>query len=215
MNMYVRDPNRNRKLSYLEKLESVKFVRNPSVVVGDITPETMANPIAPRTMRDFMNPTRTSTPSCIVIPEGGDVAASFNIKPGTLQSLPHFHGVEKENPYLHVKEFEEMVGTFYNQPAQLNVARLKLFPFSLKDKAKIWLNALRPQSIRTWAEMQEEFFKKFFPMHRTTTLKKDIQTFSEKDGEPFNVCWDRYRDCLNAVPHQDRKSTRLNSSHRL
>ena len=161
MNVYCRDPNRNRKRSFLENLESVEFVEHPSVVVGDIPPETMENQNppnvnAPRTMRDFMNPTRTSTPSCIVIPDGDDAASHFNIKPGTIQSLPHFRGVERENPYLHVKEFEEMVGTFCNQPAQLNVAFLRLFSFSLKDKAKIWFNALRPQSVRTWAEMQEE-----------------------------------------------------------
>ena len=129
------------------------------------------------------------------------MAASFNIKPGTLQSLPHFHGEDKENPYLHIKEFEEMVNTFCNHAAQLDVARMRLFPFSLKDKAKIWFNGLRSQSVRSWAEMQEEFFKKFFPIHRTTALKRDIQTFEEKDGESFNVCWNRYKDCLNAVPH--------------
>ena len=203
MNVYSRDPNRKR--SFRENLESVGSVEHPSVVVGDIPLERMANPNpdpnAPRTMRDFMNPMRTSTPSCIVIPEGDDAVAHFNIKPGTLQSLPHFHGEDKENPYLHIKEFEEMVNTFCNHAAQLDVARMRLFPFSLKDKAKIWFNGLRSQSVRSWAEMQEEFFKKFFPIHRTTALKGDIQIFEEKDGESFNGCWNRYKDCLNAVPH--------------
>jgi hypothetical protein len=37
----------------------------------------------------------------------------------------------------------------------MNTIRLKLFPFSLKDKAKTWLQNLRPGSIRTWDEMQQ------------------------------------------------------------
>ncbi|KAL6341714.1 hypothetical protein AAG906_032836 [Vitis piasezkii] len=43
--------------------------------------------------------------------------------------------MESENPYVHIKEFEE------------------LFPFTLKDKAKVWLNSLRPRSIRTWTDL--------------------------------------------------------------
>lgn len=65
----------------------------------------------------------------------------------------------------------------------------------------MWLNSLRPQSIETWAEMQAEFFKKFFPTHRTTTLKKQIQTCSSKENEPFGVCWERCKDLLNLIPH--------------
>ena len=56
--------------------------------------------------------------------------------------------------------------------------RLKLFPFTLKDKAKIWLNSLRLRSICTWTDLQAEFLKKFFPTHRTNGLKKQISNFS-------------------------------------
>ena len=34
---------------------------------------------------------------------------------------------------------------------------------------KIWLNSLRPRSIRAWTDLQVEFLKKFFPTHRQTT----------------------------------------------
>jgi hypothetical protein len=59
----------------------------------------------------------------------------------------------------------------------MNTTRLKLFPFSLKDKAK-WLQNLRPGSIRAWDEMQQQFLKKFFPSHRTNTFKRQITTFT-------------------------------------
>ncbi|KAL6316599.1 hypothetical protein AAG906_018854 [Vitis piasezkii] len=79
--------------------------------------------------------------------------------------------------------------------------RLKLFPFTLKDKAKIWLNSLRPRSIRTWTDLQAEFLKKFFPTHRTNGLKRQISNFSAKENEKFYECWERYMETINACPH--------------
>ncbi|KAJ9676255.1 hypothetical protein PVL29_024990 [Vitis rotundifolia] len=79
--------------------------------------------------------------------------------------------------------------------------RLKLFPFPLKDKAKIWLNSLRPRSIRTWTDLQAEFLKKFFPTHRTNGLKREISNFSAKENEKFYECWERYMEAINACPH--------------
>ena len=81
--------------------------------------------------------------------------------------------------------------------------RLNLFPFTLKDKAKIWLNSLRSRSIQTWTDLQAEFFKKFFPTHRTNGLKKKISNFSAKENEKFYECWERYMEAINACPHHD------------
>jgi hypothetical protein len=62
----------------------------------------------------------------------------------------------------------------------MNTIRLKLFSFSIKDKAKTWLQNLRSGSIRAWDEMQQQFLKKFFPSHRTT-LSKDKSPLSLKN----------------------------------
>jgi hypothetical protein len=117
-----------------------------------------------RTLRDHMNLTRTSAPSCIVFPPD---ASHFNFKPGIIQLLPSFHGLELENPYLHLREFkevcntlhlrefEEVCNTYNDLSCSMNTIILKLFPFSLKDKAKIWLRNLRSGSIRAWDEMQQ------------------------------------------------------------
>ncbi|KAJ6885687.1 hypothetical protein NC651_026358 [Populus alba x Populus x berolinensis] len=59
-----------------------------------------------RALRDHMNPTRTSAPSCIIFPPD---ASHFNFKPDIIQLLPSFHGLDLENPYLHLREFEEGV----------------------------------------------------------------------------------------------------------
>ncbi|RVW84644.1 Transposon Ty3-I Gag-Pol polyprotein [Vitis vinifera] len=74
-------------------------------------------------------------------------------------------------------------------------------PFTLKDKAKIWLNSLRPRSIRNWVDLQAEFLKKNFPTHRTNGLKRQISNFSAKENEKFHECWERYMEAINACPH--------------
>jgi len=89
-----------------------------------------------RTLRDHVNPTRTNTPSCIVFPPD---ASHFNFKSDIIQLLPSFHGLDLENPYLHLREFEEVCNTFDDLNYSMNTIRLKLFSFSLKDKAKTWL----------------------------------------------------------------------------
>jgi hypothetical protein len=80
---------------------------------------------------------------------------NFNFKPDIIQFLPTFHGLDLENPYLHLREFEEVCNTYNDLNCSMNTIRLKLFPFSLKDKAKSWLQNLRSGSIPAWDEIQQ------------------------------------------------------------
>ncbi|KAL6343048.1 hypothetical protein AAG906_017860 [Vitis piasezkii] len=109
--------------------------------------------------------------------------------------------MESENPNSHIKEFEEVCNTFQEGGASIDLMRLKLFPFTLKDKAKIWLNSLRPRSIRTWTDLQAEFLKKLFLTHTTNGLKRQILNFSAKENEKFYECWESYMETINACPH--------------
>ncbi|RVW22911.1 hypothetical protein CK203_107861 [Vitis vinifera] len=103
--------------------------------------------------------------------------------------------------HMRIKEFEDVCNTFQEEGTTIKLMRLKLFPFTLKDKAKIWLNSLRPRSIRTWTELQADFLKKFFPTHRTNGLKRQISNFSARENEKFYECWERYMETINACPH--------------
>ena len=65
------------------------------------------NPNAYRSIRDRMHPPRMSAPSCIVPP-----TEQLVIRPHIVPLLPTFYGMESENPYSHIKEFEEVCNTF-------------------------------------------------------------------------------------------------------
>ena len=81
----------------------------------------------------------------------------------------------------------------------MDLIKLKAFPLTLKDKAKICLNSLRPRTIRNWAELQAEFLK-FFSAHKTNNLKRKIYTFAAHDSERFYQCWERYLETISAWP---------------
>ena len=157
---------------------------------------TLMNPNAYRTMRDHIHPPRVSAPSCI-IPPADDVA----VRPYLVPLLPTYHGMEKENPYTHLRDFEEVCTTFKEGMMDMDLLKLKAFPLTLKDKAKIWLNSLRPITIRNWAELQAEFLKKFFSAHKTNNLKRQIYTFAAHEGEKFYQCWERFLETISACPH--------------
>ncbi|RVW72701.1 hypothetical protein CK203_056757 [Vitis vinifera] len=84
-----------------------------------------------RSMRDRIHPPRMSAPSCIV-----PLTEQLVIRPHIVPLLPTFHGIESENLYAHIKEFEDVCNAFREGGASIDLMRLKLFPFTLKDKAK-------------------------------------------------------------------------------
>ena len=110
---------------------------------------TPVNPTVYRSMRDHIHPPRVSAPSYI-IPPAEDVA----LRPYLVPLLPTFHGMENENPYTHILDFEEVYVTFKEGATDMDLLNLKEFPLTLKDKAKTWLNSLRLRTIRSWVELQ-------------------------------------------------------------
>jgi len=90
------------------------------------------------------------------------LTANFEIKSRMIQMLPVFRGLANENPYQHVREFEDICGTMkYHQMIKESL-KLRLFPFSLKERAKSWLLSLQPGSISTWVGLVEAFYRKFY-----------------------------------------------------
>ena len=154
------------------------------------------NPNSYRSMRDHIHPPRVSAPSCIIPP-----TEDVSVRPYLVPLLLTFHGMENENPYTHIRDFEEVCTTFKEGAIDMELLKLKAFPLTLKDKAKIWISSLRPRTIRNWTEMQAKFLKKFFSTHKTNTLKRQIYTFAAYDNEKFYQCWERYLETINHCPH--------------
>jgi len=54
--------------------------------------------------------------------------------------LALFYGLESENSFKHVDTFLEICSTVFLNNISYDALRLQLFSFSLKDKAKAWLD---------------------------------------------------------------------------
>ena len=110
---------------------------------------------------------------------------------------------------MHIWAFDEVVAVFYSRNAAIDSIRLKIFPFSLKDKAKSWPNTRRPRSIGSWDTMTKTFFHKYFPHHKTNGLKQQISTFSQKESETLTQSWDRFKNQFNSRRHHGIETWRL------
>ena len=151
-----------------------------------------------RTLREILKPQRTTTNSCIFRSEE---ANEFLMKSKMIRLLHVYQGVQYENPYSFMRDFENVCSAFLSTGSPLHIICLVLFPFSLKEKAKIWFHSIPPNSIFTWEDMRNEFLNKFFPPALTNALMRAIQNFFEYPGEPFAAVWERYKDLLHAIPH--------------
>ena len=61
--------------------------------------------------------------------------------------------------------------------------RLRLFPFSLRDKAKLWLSSLAPNSITSWDLLSKAFLTKYYPPGKTAKYGQDLAGFRQQQGE--------------------------------
>ena len=132
-------------------------------------------PNVERTLRKILQPQRTTKNSCICLPKE---ANQFLMTLEMIRLLPVYQGVDFENPYSFMRDFEDVCSAFLSTGSPLHIICMVLFPFSLKEKAKIWIHSLAPNSIFTWEDMQNEFLNKFFPPARTNAFMRAIQNFS-------------------------------------
>ncbi|XP_024200494.1 uncharacterized protein LOC112203807 [Rosa chinensis] len=154
--------------------------------------------VEPRPMKEYTLPTISNHPSCIVLPP---CAIAFDIKPGTIANLPIFFGLPSNEPYLHLQEFNEVCSTVQLLGIDEGNLHLRLFPFSLKDKAKKWLYKLPPSSIHTWEEMQRVFLKFYFPPHKSNSMRNELMNFRELPNESFYETCERFKDIEDGVPN--------------
>jgi hypothetical protein len=169
-----------------------------SSLLGKHTTEIMGDgdPIA---LRDQYLPTTFTSPSCLKLLD--ITAAHYEIKPSTIQSLPPFLGLSIEDPYNFLDEFLAICATIKLTGFTDDALRMQLFPFSHKERAIHWFHSLTPNSITSWAQLQQEFLKKYFPIEKTNDIRRAITSISQYKGEQSHETWERLKDHLRSCPH--------------
>ena len=127
-------------------------------------------------LRELFAPVVTSSHSCIVLPPTN--AIHYDLKPHVIQLLPSFYGLDHENPYAYVKKFKNICATTKFQNFSEESVHLRLFPFSLHDRATEWLDSNAPGAITSWESLLSKFYNNFFPTSKVNEARKEISSFT-------------------------------------
>ena len=99
----------------------------------------------PRTLKDYVRPIVNDNYALI-----------------SMVQQAQFSGSPLDDPNIHLAMFLEICDIVKMNGVTEDTIRLRLFPFSLRDKARGWLQSLQPGSITSWQDMAEKFLTKFF-----------------------------------------------------
>ncbi|XP_020413479.1 uncharacterized protein LOC109947514 [Prunus persica] len=157
-------------------------------------------PAAGRPLRESLEARATDVPNCIVYPEQEE-GDSFEIRHHMLEILPTFRGLPNEDANIHIAKFIVGCKNILIRGFSAEAIKLRLFPFTLKDKAETWLFTLPANSITTWQQLHTKFLNKYYPASKTLNYKREILTFTQKPNEEFHEAWERYTKMYIKCPH--------------
>ena len=150
---------------------------------------------------DFTNtPNDQFTSSPITSPE--IKADNFEVSPGLLNLIAkeQFGGSASEDASMHLHDFCEICDMQKFKNVENNIVKLKLFPFSLRGKAKEWLLSLPNASINSWDDLKEAYIKKYYPPVKILQNRNSILSFKQLDNEHVATAWERIKNMLRTCP---------------
>ena len=86
-----------------------------------------------------------------------------------------FSGLHSEDVASHLNNFIDLCDM--QKFVDNDIVKLKLFPFSLRDRAKTWFSSLPKNSIDSWNKCKDAFISKYFPPAKIISLRNDIMNF--------------------------------------
>ena len=136
-------------ISFVSSWSYLGFTAALPAVVGVPQPQPVP-PVRKRIVRDYLEEYLNRFNPTVALPE--IEADHFELKPvmfNMLNALGQFGGSMKEDARQHLKYFLEICNSFKLTRVSTDILKLKLFPYSLRDKAKSWLNNLPPGSLQS------------------------------------------------------------------
>ena len=98
-----------------------------------------------------------------------------------------FYGLPSEDDATHLNSFINLCDMQKKKDTDNDIVKFKLFPFSLRDCAKVWFSSLSKNSIDSWNKCKDVFISKYFPP--TNSLRNDIMNFKQLDHEHVAQSW--------------------------
>src|ERR1041385_5443926 len=104
---------------------------------------------------------------CTPIATPATSAPFYEIKPTLLNLVmkDQFSGA-RDDAALYLNNFIELCDMQKYKEVDGDIVKLKIFPFSLRDEAKIWFQSLPRSSIDSWDKCKDAFIGKYFSLLR-------------------------------------------------
>src|SRR3954470_12901949 len=138
---------------------------------------------------------------CTPIAPPATSATSYEIKPALLSLVmkDQFSGAG-EDAALHLNNFIELCDMQKYKEVDGDIVKLKLFPFSLRGRAKKWLQSLPKNSIDSWRKCKDAFIGKYYPPAKIIQLQSNIMKFRQLDYEHVAQAWERMKSLFKNCP---------------
>ena len=101
-------------------------------------------------------------------------------------------GTPNEDASSHLNTFVELCDMQNKKDVDNDVVKWKLFPFSYRDRAKIWFSSLPRNSIDSWNKCKDAIISKYFSL-ANITLRNEIMNFKQLDHEHVAQSWERMK----------------------
>ncbi|XP_061353868.1 uncharacterized protein LOC133298561 [Gastrolobium bilobum] len=192
-----------RKDAKAKKAKETKTASTSTKTKEEPKEEPMAennNQIVRRTLGHYMTPARAPQTASIVRPQ--IEANNFELKPALLQLIQkeQFAGGSTVNPYCHLDDFLLYCDKLKVNGVSRDAILLRLFPCSLKDEARDWLQSQAEGSITSWDDLAAKFLARFFSASKMARLKVEITAFEQKESESLYEAWTRFKGLLRKCP---------------
>ena len=120
----------------------------------------------------FSNTNTNDFISTLVAPPAASAeSCAINIVLLNLVMKDQFAGTPNEDVASHINTFVELCNMKKKKDVDNDVVKLKLFPFSLRDRAKFWFSSLPRNSIDSWDKCKDAFITKYFPPAKIISLR--------------------------------------------
>ena len=120
---------------------------------------------------DFSNTTNNDFISTPIAPITDAESCEINAALLNLVMKDQFSGLPSEDAATHLNNFVDLCDMQKKKDVDIDIVKLNLFPFSLRDRAKTWFSSLPKNSIDSWNKCKDAFISKFFILLKLSPLR--------------------------------------------
>src|SRR3954462_6018719 len=138
---------------------------------------------------------------CTPIAPPATSAPSYEFKPALLNLVmkEQFSGTGEDDA-LHLNNFIELCDMQKYKEVDGEIVKLKLFPFSLRGRAKEWLQSLPKNSIDSCTKCKDAFIGMYYPPAKIIQLRSNIMNFRQLDNEHVAQAWECMKTLVKNCP---------------